>query len=468
MSINNIPEKLMENVETKLRKHVEYKKKKLHFYASAAILILAIMLPISVFAYSKYYNNIPFKQEIDLARQNNNVSKINKSFKYKNVEFTIKDIMADETGIEVIYNVSNPKYYIDGLSFKDANNKNFYIFGYSLPDSSDNSDKKEKAFFLFIDSKEALKYVQKNPITINIDKISYKNTEYNNKILAKISSFINPKNDSFKVNWNLKTQITMQNVKNIPINKEYSLNIGTLKLKSLKEGILKTILEYDFTPLEGNIPEMRPLFSVRLDNNYTDNINEEERPDYRSSGYVHGEEFKSIYYKNVKEIGIRLVGASVNYWYNKEYEISKDKLPMQFDFNGEKFKITSMTQKDNSTEYNVEYNKTNRIYERIGIIPVRFSNTDNYGSESHYKNEKVQFKDQASRNTIYNALIKKSPNLNSIYNNAGYSGMGVNNAVVSENFTFKGRSVPNKFKIESASRSFLYDTDEIIIKNNSN
>ncbi|AKN31976.1 hypothetical protein Ccar_14340 [Clostridium carboxidivorans P7] len=467
MNINNVPEKLMENVENKLRKHVENKKKKLHFYASAAILIIAIMLPISVFAYSKYYNNIPFKQEIDLARQNNNVSKVNKSFKYKNIDFTIKDIAADETGIEVIYNVSNPKYYIDGLSFKDADNKNFHQWGYSLPDSSNNSDKKEKAFFISIGKEEA-KYIQKNPITINIDNISYKNTEYNNKILAKISSFINPKNDSFKVNWNLKTQITMQNVKNLPINKEYSLNIGTLKLKNLKEGILKTIVEYDFTPSNGSITVMRPLFSMRLDNNYTDNINEEERPGYESSGYVRAEEFKSIYYKNIKEVGIRLVGASVNYWYNKEYEISKDKLPMQFDFNGEKLKITSMTQKDDCTEYNVEYDKTNRIYERIGIIPVRFSDTDNYGSESHEKNEKVQFKDQASRNTVYNTLIKKAPNLSSIYNNSGYSGIGVNNAVVSENFSFKGRSVPNKFKIESAARSFLYDTDEIVIKNNSN
>ncbi|EET85896.1 conserved hypothetical protein [Clostridium carboxidivorans P7] len=260
----------------------------------------------------------------------------------------------------------------------------------------------------------------------------------------------------------------MQNVKNLPINKEYSLNIGTLKLKNLKEGILKTIVEYDFTPSNGSITVMRPLFSMRLDNNYTDNINEEERPGYESSGYVRAEEFKSIYYKNIKEVGIRLVGASVNYWYNKEYEISKDKLPMQFDFNGEKLKITSMTQKDDCTEYNVEYDKTNRIYERIGIIPVRFSDTDNYGSESHEKNEKVQFKDQASRNTVYNTLIKKAPNLSSIYNNSGYSGIGVNNAVVSENFSFKGRSVPNKFKIESAARSFLYDTDEIVIKNNSN
>ncbi|EET85897.1 conserved hypothetical protein [Clostridium carboxidivorans P7] len=160
MNINNVPEKLMENVENKLRKHVENKKKKLHFYASAAILIIAIMLPISVFAYSKYYNNIPFKQEIDLARQNNNVSKVNKSFKYKNIDFTIKDIAADETGIEVIYNVSNPKYYIDGLSFKDADNKNFHQWGYSLPDSSNNSDKKEKAFFISIGKEEA-KYIQK-------------------------------------------------------------------------------------------------------------------------------------------------------------------------------------------------------------------------------------------------------------------------------------------------------------------
>jgi hypothetical protein len=465
MSINNsnIPEDLMKNVECKLRKYVKNKKKKLHLYASVAVLIIAVMLPVSVIAYSKYYDNIPFKQEIDLARQNNNVSKLNKSFKYKNIDFTIKEIVADETGIEVIYNVSNPKYYIDGLSFKDADNKSFHLWGYSLPDSGgSNSDKKEKALFIFIGKDEA-KYIQKNPITISIDKISYKNTEYNNKILSKISSFINPKNDSFKVNWNLKTQITMQNVKNISINKEYNLNIGTLKLKNLKKGILKTILEYDFTPSDRNIAEMRPLFSIRLDNNYTDNINEEERPDYKS-GYIHGEEFKSIYYKNIKEIGIRLVGSSVNYWYDKEYEISKDKLPMQFDFNGEKFNIVSMSQKDGCTEYKVEYDKTNRIYERIGITGARFSDTDSYGFEFHYKNAKVQFKDQSSRDTIYNTLIKKVPNLNSIYNNAGYSGIGVGNAVVSENFIFKGRSINNKFKIESAARSFLYDTDEIVIK----
>lgn len=70
-----IPENLMNNVEKKLRKHVKDKKKKIYKRIIAAVLSLAIILPASAYAYDKYYKDIIFEQEIDLARQNNNITK---------------------------------------------------------------------------------------------------------------------------------------------------------------------------------------------------------------------------------------------------------------------------------------------------------------------------------------------------------------------------------------------------------
>ncbi|WP_282804316.1 DUF4179 domain-containing protein [Clostridium tetani] len=221
MNTDNIkvPENLMNNVEKELRKHVKDKKKTIYKRIIAAVLSLATIIPASVYAYDKYYKDIIFEQEIDLARQNNNVTKVNKVFKYKNVEFNFKEIIADETGIEIIYDVSDPRYSIAtfSLSLRDAegNSKEHeWNLGYTMPQS--NPENKEKVVYINTNS-DAINYMKNNPVTLNIHKISYDNSNDKIKLI---------KNNKYEVNWNLKMKVPIQKVETIPINKEYKTDKG--------------------------------------------------------------------------------------------------------------------------------------------------------------------------------------------------------------------------------------------------
>lgn len=434
----NIPNDLMDNVERRLRKHVKNKRKNLHRIA-AVLIGCAVILPTSAIAYAKYIDSIPNKQEIDLARQHNNITKINKAFKYKNVTFTIKEILADDTGMEVIYDVSDPKYSIDRVNFSDSNNNFISAWGYSAPQEDEKS--KEKAFNISVDESGG-EYMKNNPIKIKITSISYKAS---NSLEDKIESMVSSKNA--KVDWSLKMKVPMQVDKIIPVNKDYKLDIGTLKIKDLKEGILQTIIEYDFISSDKDIQHIMPVFSIRLDNKYTSNVEE------KHSNSMQGEDFQSIYYKKINQIGIRLIGARVNYEFvnPKAYEVKKDKLPVEFDYNGDKFKIVSMKDKDKSTEYTIEYSKKDRTYDDLDIV---FGN----GGGGQIENGNVEYKDKADKEKMYKSLSKKIPEANI----KGISGF--NTGALSARITTEVKG-EKKFKVSGAYKRIIYDEDEVIIEN---
>lgn len=437
----NIPDDLMDNVERRLRKHVKDKSKKKHVYRAAAVIIgFLVILPISAFAYTQYNDSVPCKQEIDLARENNNITKINKVFKYKNVSFTIKEILADDTGMEVIYDVSDPKYSINGVDFCGGNNNFSSGWGYSAPQPDENS--KEKAFNIELD-KSGGQYIKNNPIKIKVSSISYQGS---NGLIDKIKNMAG--NKTIKVEWSLKMKVPVQVTKIIQVNKEYKLDIGTLKIKDLKEGILQTTIESDFTPSNSDVKGMMPIFSIRLDKEYTSNF-ETEHP----ISSMQGQTFESIYYKNVKQIGIRLIGATVDYEFDnsKTYEVNKDKLPMEFDYNGDKFKIVSMKDGKESTDYTIECSKENRTYDDLEI---GFGN----GSGGQDLNGKIEYKDSANREKIYKSLSEKIPKsvlLPKEFINTGAVGYKLTTHVKGE----------RKFKIWGAYRRIIYDENEIVINN---
>lgn len=433
----NIPDDLMDNVERKLRKHVKNKRKNLH-RAAAVLVGCAVILPTSAIAYAKYIDSIPNKQEIDLAREHNNISKINKVFKYKNVTFTIKEILADDTGMEVIYDVSDPKYSIDSVNFSGGNNNFSSGWGYSAPQEDEKS--KEKAFNISVD-KSGGDYMKNNPIKIKITSISHKNS---NSLADKIESMVGSKNT--KVDWSLKMKVQMQAAKVIPVNKEYKLDIGILKIKDLKEGILQTIIESDFAPSSRDIRGVRPVFLIRLDKEYTSNVGKKQ------SSSMQGENFESIYYKKTNQIGIRLISARVYYEFAnpKTYEVKKDKLPMEFDCNGDKFKIVSMKDKDKSTEYTIEYSKKDRTYDDLNIVFGK-------GSSCQIENGNIEFKDKANKEKIYKSLSKKIPEAN-------IKGMSdFNTGAVSAKITTEVKG-EKKFKVSGAEKVIIYDEDEVIVK----
>jgi|GEM_PF-2924687 len=484
----NIPDDLMDNVERKLRKHVKNKRKNLH-RAAAVLIGCAVILPTSAFAYAKYTDSIPYKQEVDLARQHNNITKINKVFKYKNVTFTIKEIVADDTGMEVIYDVSDPRYSINKLSFGDKDNKAFTNWGYTTPDEY--LKDKEKAFYITMD-KNAINYMHENPVTVKVDTVAFSDGKGSKNLLDDLNAFIYGKNSNLKVDWSLKMQVPMQKTKIININKEYALDVGTLKINSLKIGVLKSVFDYSFVPKDKNISMVHPMFSVRLGNEYLDgSMGDDNGPgggmanlnkpggnvEYgvgENIQYSGTREFKSIYYKNPSEIGIKLIGAQVMYEPNNSqaYKLDKNKLPMEINYNGEKIKITSIEEKKDSTDYNVEYDKNNRIYDSISFDfsthPLDNSTTGS-GSTEQFKRGKVQFADQASREKIYASLVKKVPNLKDIEKHISIDGESnaLQDASISSKITVahKGTSSPAELKISGASKNLIYDENEVIINN---
>lgn len=445
----NIPDDLMNNVEKNLRKHVKNKMRRKYIYkATAAVISLLTILPASALAFTKYNSSIQYKQEIDLARKNKNITEVNKTFKYNNVEFTIKEILADDTGIEVIYDVSDPKYSINKVSLGDKDNKEFTKdSGYTLPDL--NSTDKEKSFGICFNDNTA-NYIKNNPVSININNLVVSDKKPEN-FIDKVSSLIN-NGSNLNVDWTLKMQIPMQQVKVIPVNKEYSLDIGTLKVNSFKVSIFKSILDYTFVPKDRNISGIHPLFSVRLGNEYV--MDQGGGGAYNEDGSTTGtQSFDSIYYKDLNQIGIKLIGIQANYKSNNSnlYKIDKNNLPMEFDYNGEKFKITSASQKGDSTEYTVEYNKTDRIYNELDFVfpGVNSSRLTN-------KRETIQFKDQNSRNSIYNSLEKAVPNLKNIEKQFGSFQAGAVGATVTTTSNKTGFSV-------SAVKNIIYNEDEVVI-----
>lgn len=467
----NIPDNLMDNVEKNLRKHVENRKRKKHIHiAAAAIVSLLIILPISTLALAHYNNSILYKQEIDLARENKNITEVNKVFKYRDVQFTIKEILADDMGMEVIYDVSDPRYSINKVTFCDKDNKEFEAWAqtFPVPDPDPNSDNKEKSLSITINNSIA-DYMHNNPITLKIDNLLFIDNKKSDNSFDKLNSLIHNNNNynNIKVDWTLKMQVPMQPIKIIPVNKEYSLDIGTLKINSFKVGVLKSIMDYSFMPKDKNIEFIHPLFSVRLDKEYLidewgddsstdaglvdtgskDKLNSGER-----TGSHGTQKFKSVYYKNPNEIGIKLIGIQANYAFSNQkiYNIDKNKLPMEFDCDGEKFKVTSVEEKNDSTEWTIEYCKTNRIFKEFNFI---FSGLDSTISNS----ENIQFKDQSSRDKIYNSLVKKVPNLKAIEYQLG----NLQNGTVITKVTTNSKST--KLIINNAVKNLIYDEEEIII-----
>jgi hypothetical protein len=473
----NIPDTLMTNVETKLRKHVKDKRKKryIHKALTAAILVF-VLLPGSAFAFAQYNSSILYKQEIDLARKNNNITEVNQIFKYKDVEFTIKEIIADDTGMEVIYDVSDPRYSINKVTFCDKDNEEFTDWGYTLSDLY--STNNEKAFCINMDN-NAANYMHNNPVTIQINNIIYSDDKADT-LIDKVSSLFNT-NDKLNVDWTLKMQIPMQQIKVIPVNKEYSLDIGTLKINSFKVGVLKSVLDYSFVPNDKNISNISPLFSVRLDteyimanSSYCTGINEARvsnsvgQPTATSINYaaregenisIYGtQEFNSIYYKNLDQIGIKLIAVETIYDFRNLniYKVDKNNLPMEFDCNGEKFEIASIEEKGDSTEYTVEYGKTNRIYSGFG-----FEFSQEGGMTSENNSETIQFKDQTLRDTIYSSLVKNVPNLTDI---DPYGDL--QKGATSTKVTIKpgiSDSKTTEFTIFNAVKNLIYDEAEVII-----
>ncbi|MBC8061845.1 MAG: hypothetical protein H7Y18_14430 [Clostridiaceae bacterium] len=111
-----------------------------------------------------------------------------------------------------------------------------------------------------------------------------------------------------------------------------------------------------------------------------------------------------------------------------------------------------MKQKDDSTEYTVEYSKYNRIFSGFEFINSDISEIKNKGDS-----EKILFINQTLRDTIYNSLIKKIPGFEEL--DSKY--MNLQKGVIRTDFSIKPAST--ELIIYSAIKNQIYDEDEIIV-----
>lgn len=441
-----LPENLMENVEKRLKSHIETKKKKRTIYALAAAVMLTLIIPISVYAYNNFIVNVPYKQEVDLARANKDMTKLSSAFKYKDIEFKIKEAVADEFGIEVVYEVSNPAYSVNTLRLSDANNVQFPCnYGFSTP-KGDNKHT-EKAFYINISDKKALEYIKNNPITIEIREILY--NDPNDKITSQAYFEKNLK----KVDWAFKMKVPVHEVKTVKIDKEQQLPFGTIKYNSLKVGVLKSVLDYEFIPKDSSINGFDPIFSIRLDNEYIDTLHDYNS--YQIDGKNMELEFKGMYYNIPKNIGIKLLGGGVSYSEkDNEYKIDKNKLPMQYDYHGDKFNVSLLQEDDKTVTYEITTDNVNRNYRYLSFLfkdPSMFElKTADTGL--------IKYMDQANIDNIYNSLVKKVPNFEAIFKDSEFN-IGATRKIITVQKYYS-----NSFKIVEGSKTYLLDLDEIIVK----
>lgn len=444
MNINDsmIPEELMNNVEGKLRKHLQQKNKKRKIYSIAFAITFALIVPTSVLAYNNHVKSIPYKQEIDLAREHKDTYKIDKSFKYKDIEFKFKEILADETGIMVIYDVSNPDYYISSINVRDKDNSWLGDYGYSLPGTLDSET--ERSFHIS-GSKDVIAYMKDNPIIININKIDHLQNQ-EKSFFTKLKDLI-IKEKNMAVDWTIKAQIPLQEIRSFKLDKEMALDIGTLKLTTFKEGILNSYVNYAFTPSDKNITLFNPVFSIRMDDEYYN------RNMFASIPMENSIELKSIYYKKPKEISLKLIGAQVSYsnGSKKEYTIDKNKLPAEYEFNGDKFTLISAKDKGSSIEYSFEFDSKNRTIENMLL-------SFNTPSKSEGNFGRIQFKDQEKRDEVYNSLTSKIPDIKDLYKENH-----LDEGLTKIKYEVEDKNC-NTFTIDTYEKTFLYNSDEYIIK----
>lgn len=436
MNVDDIklPENLMENVEKRLKSHIEAKKKKRTIYASAAAVMLALIIPVSIYAYNNFIVNVPYKQEVDLARANKDMTQLNTIFKYKDVTFKIKEAVADDFGIEVVYEVSNPAYSINIFRLLDANNVQFpYNYGFYTP-PGDNKHT-EKAFYINISDKKALEYIKNNSITIDIRELCY-NSQFNNTI---------------KVDWPLNMKVPVHEVKTMKIDKQQQLPFGTIKYNSLKIGVLKSVLDYEFIPKDSAINGFDPIFSIRLDNEYIDTVHNNIHPTMDGKGI----EFKGMYYNISKNIGIKLLGGAVSYSEkDNEYKIDKNKLPMQYDYHGDKFNISLLKEDDKTVTYEFTIDKSNRNYRYLSFF---FRDPSMYEIKTA-DTGLIKYTDQTYRDNTYNSLVKTVPNFEAIFKDSELN-IGATRQIITVQKYYS-----NSFKVIEGSKTYLLDLNEILVK----
>lgn len=428
MNINDIklPENLMENVEKRLKSHIDTKKKKRTIYASAAAVMLALIIPASIYAYNNFIVNVPYKQEVDLVRANKDMTKLNATFKYKDVTFKIKEAVADELGVEVVYEVSDPAYSIQ--IFRSNLQGGFYA-------PTGDKKSKEKAFYIYSPDKISMEYLRNNPLALQITELCYDN-QFNNPI---------------KVDWSLKLNVPVHEIKTVKIDKEQQLPFGTIKYNSLKLGLLRSVLEYEFIPKYSVITSFNPIFSIRLDNEYIDTVHDYNLRTMDGKGI----EFKGMYYNIPKNIGIRLLGGGVSYSEkDNEYKIDKNKLPMQYDYHGDKFNVSLLQEDDKTVTYEFRIDKSNRDYRYLSFF---FRDPSMYEIKTA-DNGLINYTDQAYRDNVYNSLVKKVPTFEAIFKDSELN-LGETRQIITVQKYYS-----NSFKIVEGSKTYLLDLNEIIVK----
>lgn len=316
---NDPPEDLFINVERKLSTHIRKKKQ----IKNGCKILITLLLFISFFNYEYF---ISFASEfiygmdkgIFDAIENNKATRINKKFTVDNITFDFDSIAADETGMAVLYHVSDKEGIYDISDYKifDQSGKDI-TKGLNVRSNKISSD----ASVIYIP------YIKGNSIKININKIT--------KIIFNDKNEYTPV--EYKTDWTLPLNYKTNKVKIVKINKELPIENGKIVIESIGLGVLRSRLEYKFIQNNNDKADnMTPKFTIKSGNKYYETSFNYDNNN-RLSPII---DFEPIIYDNIKNLEIMLESIAYSRNINKEFVIKKSDIPKELELLGDKFKIT--------------------------------------------------------------------------------------------------------------------------------
>lgn len=336
------PHHLMDHMEHKLRDHIKRKNR-----CRKTVITSTIIAVILIFSFNQqiksYASNFldGFINGIHTAIDHNQGTSINKTFSVNNVHFTFKNIVADETGIAICYEVDNDNYRLGSVEVLDENNN---IVDDEIPYAP-------QIYTLHNDKERILHLppIEGKALTVKVGKIiNFMNDNTEKTFLDQ------------QVNWEFSTPFTKRNAKIVELNEEIQLDRGKLVLQNLQLGVMTSNLHYQFIPNENEdikaihlgayIQSGKTYYEI-YKNDSCDDTNASEKMLEWQSGPVWYEnskpfesviEFAPLIYDKVKNLEFILMHITYMTQIDEEFHFSSEELPKTFDLLGTDLKIISM------------------------------------------------------------------------------------------------------------------------------
>ncbi len=384
----NVPEDLMLNVENRLKKHVARKRTRIMAYKIIPMVLIASLVVINFetvtgFASKLFRNNL--NDGVSLAIDNKKSDKLNKTISVDGITVTFKDVVADDTGIALSYEISNADYDLSGAEVLDKS-------GNIILNQEDGSFHLSEGGIYYIEN------LQSGPGNMGEKVIVFPSTQENN-ITIRFTKLINVKDSGYikDISIELPINISKHEVKNIEINKTITTEIGSVILKEVKCGAMFSELSYRFIPKEGidisfialDIQLKSGTRELDIYENYgSDNRDAAQKIEDSKNGpiwydnaekYTGYVKFTPVIYDGDKTLELNIISIKYRIKVNKEYLLKKSNVHETYDFMGNKFTLKSMITEDDKRDqegFKDAPKEQQEYFSKHTLVELEFETTD--------------------------------------------------------------------------------------------